>query len=97
MAENKEQMQGQITTVTLNGKDYKIDSFPDEQKVALGQIEQISQQIELAKIDARNLQYAKQYLVDYLIQNTDKFEEVSKVSETETEPETEPETETKEG
>jgi hypothetical protein len=87
LAENKEQtqMQGQIATVTLNGKDYKIDSFPDEQKVALGQIEQISQQIELAKIDVRNLEYAKQYLVDYLIQNTDKFEEVPQVSETEPE------------
>ena len=61
--------------ITLNGKDYFVDSFPEEQKVALVQIEQIQLDVEKKKVDIRNLEYAKQFLVDYLAKNADKFEE----------------------
>jgi regulator of sigma D len=63
-------------TVTLNGKDYYVDSFKDELQVALVQIEQIQAEQELAKMNLRNLEYAQQFLVDYLSKNVDKLEEV---------------------
>ena len=70
-----QQAQQERVTVTLNGKNYYVDSFPDEQKVALAQIEQIVVDIEAKKVDIRNLEYAKQFLVDFLAKNADKFEE----------------------
>jgi hypothetical protein len=80
LAENKEQAQtqalGQREIVTLNGKDYFVDSFPEKEKTALGQIVQIEQEMEIYKVRIRNNEYAKQYLVDYLVQNTKQFEEV---------------------
>jgi hypothetical protein len=60
-------------TVTIDGEDYLIDSFPEEAMAALNQIYQITRDIEVQKIQVRNLEYAKQYLVDYLSQNKDKF------------------------
>ena len=62
--------------VTINGKDYYADSFPEQEKIALIQIEQINADIERKKIDIRNLEYARQFLTDYLSQNVEKFEEV---------------------
>jgi len=62
-------------TVTLNNKEYFIDSFPEEQTIALAQVEQIQADIEIQKVKIRNLDYAKQFLVDYLVKNVDKFEE----------------------
>jgi hypothetical protein len=78
LAENKEQAQtqGKREIVTLNGKDYFVDSFPEKEKTALGQIVQIEQEMEIYKVRIRNNEYAKQYLVDYLVQNTENFEEV---------------------
>jgi regulator of sigma D len=69
-------------TLTLNGKNYYVDSFKEEQQVALVQIEQIQAEQEIAKINLRNLDYAQQFLVDYLSKNIDKLEEA---------PESEPE------
>ena len=70
------QPQQERKTVTIDGKDYFIDSFPDEAKMALEQIQQITVEIELEKIKIRNLEYAKQYLVDYLSSKKDEFEAV---------------------
>ena len=74
--EQKEQKDIKDITVQLNGKVYKVDSFPEQEKVALLQIEQIDVDLERAKIQQRNLEYAKQFLVEYLSKNIDKFEEV---------------------
>ena len=76
MAQEQKEQNIKDVTVQLNGKVYKVDSFPEQEKVALVQIEQIEIDIERAKIQQRNLDYAKQFLVDYLSKNTDKFEEV---------------------
>jgi hypothetical protein len=65
-------------TIELNGKTYLVDSFPEQEKVALAHIEQIEAKMELTKIDLRNLEYGRQFLVDYLVKNVDKFEEAPK-------------------
>jgi regulator of sigma D len=74
--------------LTLNGKNYFVDSFKDELQTALVQIEQIQTEQEITKINLRNLDYAQQFLIDYLSKNTDKLEEA---------PQIEPETKTEEG
>ncbi len=72
-------------TISIDGNDYFIDSFPDEAKMALEQIQQINIEIELEKVKIRNLEYARQYLVDYLSNQKDKFEAVPEQTE-QTEP-----------
>ena len=79
--QTKETQQEQGLTVQLNGKIYKVDSFPDQEKVAVMQIEQIDIEIERAKVQQRNLEYAKQFLVEFLSKNVDKFEEVPQEQE----------------
>jgi len=63
-------------TITIDGNEYFVDSFSDEAKMALEQIQQINIEIELEKVKIRNLEYARQYLVDYLSQQKDNFEAV---------------------
>jgi hypothetical protein len=71
--ENKERQ-----TIVLNEKEYYVDSFGDEQKAALLQVEEIIMATNAKKVDIRNLEYAKQYLVEYLTKNSEDFEEVPK-------------------
>ena len=73
--------QTQAQTVTINGKNYLLDSFKDEQKVALVQIEQIDAEKDLLAMKSRNLDYAKQFLVEYLSKNADKLQEVPEAPE----------------
>jgi hypothetical protein len=77
------QPQAERQIITLNGKDYFVDSFPEEEKAALVQIEQVLLEIEKKKMEIRNLEYAKGYLVDYLAKNADKFEEAPKPEKSE--------------
>jgi hypothetical protein len=73
--------QTQTQTVTINGKHYLLDSFKDEQKIALVQIEQIDAEKELLAMKLRNLDYAKQFLVEYLSKNADKLQEAPEAPE----------------
>ena len=68
--------------VTLNGQDYYVDSFTDESQIALAQIAQIEVDMEKTKISLRNLEYAKQFLVEHLGKNVDQFEKVQESKET---------------
>jgi hypothetical protein len=82
LAQEQTQQTLNTETIELNGKKYKIDSFPEQERIALAHIEQIEAKMELTKIDMRNLEYGRQFLVDYLVKNVDKFEEVVEDSPT---------------
>jgi hypothetical protein len=67
-------------TVTIDGEQFLLDSMDDNFKEALMQIAEIDREIEKAnqevQLKMRNLNYAKQYLVDYVASNKDKFTKV---------------------
>ena len=62
--------------VTIGGVDYYADSFPEKERIAVVQIDQIDRDIQKKKEDIRNLEYARQFLFEFLAKNVDQYEKV---------------------
>ena len=67
----------QRKVITINDKTYFLDSFKDELGVALQQVQEVQIEKERTKVQLRNLEYAEQFLIDFLAKNSDKLEEVA--------------------